>query len=159
MWIPANKLIQEGEHERAVELGARKTGSDGAIIILIDCDDGCPATIGPTLLSRARTARPDRRISVILAKREYEAWFLASIESLRGKRGIATDSTAPQNPERIRDAKGWLSDCMGANGPYTPTTDQSAFTQLFDLDAARSSGSFDKCYREMSAILTEIIQN
>jgi hypothetical protein len=48
-------------------------------------------------------------ISVIMAKLEYEAWFLAAAESLRGKRGLPSDLKITADPEYICDAKGWLS--------------------------------------------------
>ncbi len=51
----------------------------------------CPAREAPALLNRARTVRSDMLISVIMAKLEYEAWFLAAAESLRGKRGLPSD--------------------------------------------------------------------
>lgn len=152
--IPANKLEKQGELERAVELAARKSGVGGAILILLDCDDGCPAEVGPRFLRRARAARSDRSISVVFAKREYEAWFLASAESLRGKRGLREDIVSPSMPETVRDAKGWLSERMAAGSTYSETTDQPALTECFDMKMARAaSDSFDKCYRDLSRLL------
>ena len=153
MRIPSTRLIKKGELERAVELAARKLGRNGAILILLDCEDDCPGKLGPELLTRARTARDDRAIAVVLAKREYESWFLASAESLRGKRGLKSDITPPQQPEEIRDAKGWLSSHMEMGESYSETTDQPALTALFDMRSARATDSFDKCYREVVALL------
>lgn len=153
MRIPASKLVKEGELERAVEFGARRTGQGGTIFILLDCDDGCPAELGPALLRRAKAARPDRRIAVVLAKREFEAWFLAAARSLSGKRGLPADLEPPSAPESIRGAKEWLSRQMGSQARYSETTDQPALTALFDMQAARAADSFDKCYREVSALL------
>ena len=62
--ITKSKLIQTGELERAVELAARKIGGEGAILILLDSDEDCPAELGPRLLARARRVRarcPDLR--------------------------------------------------------------------------------------------------
>lgn len=151
--IPASKLVQEGELERAVEFAARKTGTGGALFILLDCDDGCPAKEGPVLLERAKAERPDCRIAVVLAKREYEAWFLAAAESLRGRRGLGDAITKPDDPEALRDAKGWLTGQMEGNASYSETTDQPAMTALFDMRMARACDSFDKCYREVTALL------
>lgn len=152
--IPASKLYKEGELEKAVELAARKTMPDGVILIMLDCDDGCPAELGPSLLARAQRVRQDRKIAVVLAKKEFEAWFLASASSLRGIRGLADNIVSPPNPESIRDAKGWLSLKMGKNKSYSETTDQPALTSLFDIDAALSSDSFNKFYREIIRLLT-----
>jgi len=148
MRVPASKLKKQGELERAVELAARKCGDDGAILILLDCDDGCPAELGPLMLDRALQARADRRIGVVLAKREYEAWFLAAAASLAGRRGLPPDLAPPANAEAIRDAKGWLADRM-QGGSYSETTDQAALTAVFDLDQAGTADSFGKCRREI----------
>ena len=42
---------------------------------------------------------------VFLAKKEFEAWFLAAAESLRGQQGLPLDLTSPHYPENIRGAK------------------------------------------------------
>lgn len=147
--IPRTKLAKAGELERAVELAARQAGAQGAVLILIDSDDDCPAQTGPQLQARAEAARRGFAISVVLAKREFEAWFLAAAESLRGHRGLRADLNAPADPEAMRDAKGWLRDRMPDNRKYRETLDQPALTAPFDLQAARRSDSFDKCYREI----------
>jgi len=82
--VARNKLVKADVLENAVELAARQLRSPRAILILIDADDDCPAQLGPKLLARAQAAHSDVPIAVVLAKREYEAWFLAAIESLQG---------------------------------------------------------------------------
>jgi hypothetical protein len=43
---------------------------------------------------------------------------------------------------------------MPGRSPYSPVPDQAILTSAFDLDLARQrSPSFDKCYREISAML------
>jgi hypothetical protein len=151
--VPGSRLVKQGELERTVELAARKLGGQGGILIVLDCDDGCPAVDAPALLKRASAARPDFAISVVLAKREYEAWFLAAAESLRGQRGLPADLAAPPDPEAIRDAKGWLADRMPTGLGYSETSDQPALTATFDMTTARQADSFDKCYREITRLL------
>jgi hypothetical protein len=156
--VPANRLRKAGELERTVELAARKLGGAGGILILIDCDwdNGCPKWDGPTLLQRAQSARPDMPVSVVLAYREYEAWFIAATESIRGRRGLAETLEVVADPEGIRGAKEWLSNRMPRNRPYAETTDQPALTQWFDMQAARRANSFDKCYREIIGLLNRL---
>lgn len=156
--VPASRLVKEGEIERAIELAARKNSGQGGILILLDCDDGCPAIIGPALLERAQAARADLPVSVVLAKREFEAWFLAAAESLRGKRGLLANLLAPENPEEIRGAKEWLTDRMARGLAYSESSDQPALTSSFDMDMARRADSFDKCYRELTELLTRLRQ-
>ncbi len=156
--VSESRLFKQDELERQVELAARKMHGKGGIFILIDCDwdGGCPAQEGPALVSRARNARSDIPISVVLAKKEYEAWFIAAADSLRGRRGLSPDLSCDRPPEDIRGAKEWLSDHMPAGRPYSETTDQPALTAVFDLDLARRADSFDKCYREVTALFSRI---
>ncbi len=157
--LPANRLLRENGIEGAVKHAAGKLGGRGGILVVIDCDwpDGCPARDGPELLRRARATRDDLPIAMVLAKQEFEAWFLAAAESLRGKRGLPADLAAPDQPERIRGAKEWLSTRMRPGASYAETTDQAALTAEFDMEAARRrSDSFDKCYREIRTLLERL---
>ena len=154
--VPASQLLKEGELERQVERATRRMARRGGILILIDCDrdGGCPAREGPILVHRACSVRSDMQISVVLAQKEYEAWFIAVAESLRGHCDLPRDLVAAPNPEDIRGAKEWLSMHMPQNRRYAETTDQAALTAVFDMQAARQADSFDKCYREIVRLLT-----
>jgi hypothetical protein len=140
-------LIKPGQIERAVDLAARKVGTGGRVLVLVDADTDLPCVIGPELLRRAQSARTDRTVGVVVAKCEFEAWFLAAAHSLRGKRGLPVDLEPPPDPEAVRGAKEWLSRHMGRK--YSATLDQPAFTRDFDLTTARRATSFDKCFREI----------
>lgn len=150
--IPGTSLRKSEGLRKAVTLASKRTGEDDAILLLIDAEDDCPARKAPELLKEARQVRPDRCITVVMAKCEYEAWFLAAALSLQGKRGFASDAEAPSQPEAIRGAKEWMNARMERS--YSETIDQPAFTDHFDLDQARAAASFDKLYREMERLLT-----
>lgn len=154
--IPRNKVVKEGELEQMVEFTARKVSGQGAIFVVFDSDDDCPAQLGPELLRRAIQARGDLPIAVVLAKHEFESWFLATAESLQGQRGLRNDLESPNNPEAIRSAKGWLKQRMENGETYRETLDQPALTARFDLDQARHADSFDKCYRDIVYLLDEL---
>ena len=153
---PRNQIVRVGELERVVELAARNISGQGAIFILLDSDDDCPAQLGPELLFRARQARNDLPIAVVLAKHEFEAWFLAAADSLQGQRGLRNDLLPPNDPEGIRGAKGWLKQGLKSGETYRETLDQPALTAHFDLDQARHADSFDKCYRDIVRLLDEL---
>lgn len=124
-----------------IQMAAAKAAQGGGmVVILLDCEDDCPATLGPQLLARAMTVRPDVPYAVVLAHREYETWFLAAAESLRGCGGLPVDLAPPADPERIRGAKEWLGDRMPH--PYDPIIHQAAFTAKFDLGQAMNISSF-----------------
>lgn len=148
------KLLKPGELERAIELAVLKGGNEGRVLLLIDADDDCPAQLGPELLTRANAARADILISVVLAKREFEAWFLGSLESLRNEYGNPPYERLLREPEEIPGAKEHLSNLLRI--PYSEVIDQPAMAHLFDMDAARERcPSFDKCWRMVQALLQD----
>jgi Domain of unknown function (DUF4276) len=153
--VTKSKLLKPTELERAVELAALNAGKNGGVLILLDSDDDCPAQLGPELLRRIRSARPDMPSTVVLAKREFESWFLASAESLRGHRGLRKDLKSPEQPEEIPGAKEWLCNHI-LGGAYASTVDQASLTHALDFTLARRAPSFDKCYREISLLLESL---
>jgi hypothetical protein len=136
-----------------VALAAAKVRQAGAgvVLILLDCEDNCPAQLGPQLLQRARAVTQDVAVVVALAFREYETWFMAAVESLRGVHGLNDQASPPTEPQTTRDAKGWLGKLMPHG--YDPISDQLAFTHAFDLAAARRVPSFDRLYRKVANLL------
>ena len=64
--VRRNQVLKAGELERYLNLAANFAGADGGILVLLDANGDCPAKLGPAILRRARTARPDRRIEVVL---------------------------------------------------------------------------------------------
>ena len=152
--VKRDRFLKENELERYVDLAARQSGPDGGVLIVLDADDDCPPELAATILRRATRARSDRPIKVVLARREYEAWFLAAADSIAGRRGLPDDITAPNDAESIRNAKGWLTSRMPPGRAYKETRDQPALTSLFDLPAARRGApSFDKMWRTVTQLL------
>jgi hypothetical protein len=141
-------LNRDEEFERYLRLAAAKCEDGGWILVLLDADDDCPAQLALQILARAAECIAHRRVSVVLAKREFEAWFIAAAESLNGHRGFAFDPADWTDAETPRDAKGWLRQRI-AGGVYGETTDQPAFAARFDLQQAfDGSRSFRKLCRE-----------
>jgi hypothetical protein len=122
-------------------------------LILLDADKDCPANLAHSLLERCRKEHSDVLVSVVVAKCEYEAWFLAAAESLAGQGGLPADLSAPHDPESMRGAKEWLSLKMPRQVRYVETRHQKEFSRLIDLDQARTSRSFRKFEKEISRIL------
>ncbi len=144
-------LKRDEEFQRHLSLAAAKCGENGWILVLLDADDDCPAEAGMQILERARRCIPHRRISVVLANREYEAWFIAAAASLHGQRGFSFDPGETIDAERPRDAKGWMKARMTGNA-YGETTDQPAFSARMDLQQAYDrSRSFRKLCKEWAA--------
>jgi hypothetical protein len=149
-----SELIAPRGIEKAVNAKASEVRDRGGVLVLIDADDDCPAQLGPELLARARKAREDKRVTVVLAKREFEAWYLAAAPSIAGQHGFPEGLRRPGNPEGPRDCKGWLSRARGGKPKYSPTVDQAPLASVFDMGMAREySPSFDKFYREVAWLL------
>jgi hypothetical protein len=98
---------------------------------------------------------PPQNVGLIVAKREFEAWFLAAAESLAGKCGLPEDFSWPGDPEAKRDAKGVLSKAMMRTSGhlYRETVDQEKLAKAFDMDMARDRApSFDKLWRQIGVL-------
>jgi hypothetical protein len=149
------KVVKENRLERAIGLAALR-GCD-AVLVLLDANGDCPAELGPELLERARQASCDIPVWVVIAKAELESWFVGSIESLRGERGIAESAAPPAEPEGVRGAKEWLSQRMPDNQPYLEVDDQPALAEQFDLERTRERcPSFDKFVRDVEAMIDRL---
>lgn len=141
-------LNRPEEFSRHLKLAAAKCGDAGWILILFDADDDCPAQKGALVVAQAQTIVPHRRVAVVLANREYEAWFIAGAQSLNGCRGFqCREEDSVIDPDIPRNAKGWIRDRMPSG--YGETTDQPAFSARFDLELAHQrSRSFRKLCSE-----------
>ena len=155
--IPKGQITNTDELEKAIEFGARKLRQEdrnSGILVLLDADEDCPAQLAPRLLQRIAIARADVVSRVVVAKCEYEAWFLAAAHSLRGRRGVRDDATPPDDVESIRDAKGYLErHLMIPDARYSESIDQPAFTAVFDINEARTAPSFEKLIRDVRSLL------
>lgn len=152
--ITKSKLLKPGELERAVELATRSMSPTGRILIVIDVDDDCPATMGPELLERANRTRAQTLKAVTLAKYEFENWFIAGVSGLIQARLIQPETRRPDDPESIRNAKKWISSRMINRYGYAETLNQAAMASALDIDEVRKySRSFDKLCRSVQALL------
>ena len=147
-------LNRDDEFRKQLLLAAAKCGDQGWILIVLDADDDCPAELGATIRERARQVVPHRRLSVVLANREFEAWFIASSRSLDGSRGFALAADEEVDAESHRNAKGWMRQHMRET--YREVLDQPAFTARFDLQQAfNGSRSFRKLCKEWQLHIEE----
>lgn len=141
-------LNKKEEFRRQLLLAAAKCGGDGWILILLDADDDCPAALGTEIHQRAQQYVAHRRVSVVLAKREFEAWFIAAAHSLQDVRGFSMMPAEQMEAEVPRNAKGWMREHM-STGTYSEFLDQPAFAAKFNLQQAfDNSRSFRKLIKE-----------
>ena len=130
-----------------------------AVFILFDGEDDCPKELAASVRDWARAAMSGKPCDVVIAYREYETWFLAALESLRGQYGIRKNVIAPANPESKRDAKSALEEFMPPDRAYSETGDQPAMSATFDMGLAhRRNRSFRKLVKAVGELLTQLQQ-
>jgi len=116
------ELVRQDAVTRAVEVALLQPQC-AAVLILFDADDDCPAQLGPTIQQWADTAAAGRApCAVVMAKCEYEAWFLATLNPPHA------------DPEGVRGAKQELARRLSAK--YSPTVDQAPLSAALDLALA-----------------------
>src|SRR5258708_27050891 len=102
----------------------------------------CPKDLAEKLKARCHAKHADVTISIVIAKREYEAWFLAAARSLAGLRGLAEHLDPPVDPESVQGAKEWLTARMRSDQSYSSTRPQSTHSDHVDLSATRKRHPF-----------------
>lgn len=133
---------------------AAKIKNCGAILILLDLDDGCPKKEAEKLAEEIRALGLAQPVAIVFAHREYEAWFLASLSTIAGHEGLPFDVVYQGEVEQKRDAKGWLQAQMPPHSKYNPMSHQKKFTSLIDLELAyENSRSFRRLYHAIAELL------
>ncbi len=130
----AKKLRRKGELERHIALTASHDVDE--IFVLLDLDDGCAAKIREEFLKRGEPTadRKGMSLKVCFCVREFEAWFLNSLDALSSELneyGIDA-STQLVDASRIRGAKEELNKRCRGKG-YKPTRDQNVFVKSIDV--------------------------
>jgi len=134
---------------RAVQMQSVRAGCQGGILVVADADDDCPIELADRL--RELAGQQMSKLTVAVAVREFESWFLASIRSLAGHGAVRPDADYPKDPDIRRDAKGALSSLMATT--YRATLHQPAFAELMDLGAAMRSRSFSHLVSSVGYLL------
>lgn len=151
--VKRNRVVREGELERAVRQTVRGRDNVACILVILDSDDDCPAELGPHLLQRCRRAT-ELPVAVVLANKEFEGWFLGAKKSLRGVRGVREDARAPANPEGFRGAKERLMQNMQGRR-YLEVDDQVAFAERMDFEMAKQRcPSFNKFLSDVGYLIS-----
>ncbi len=147
-----NKRVTRDQHGR------------GALLILLDAENDCPAILGPSLLNRAQKNRSDANIiSCVIANRMLENWIVAGASTLAGMNGLPEVIDRDAFHDCFGEIDGnAIENCNGVNWieqqirlvdtarSYKKTSDAKVFFQAIDLAECRqNSPSFDKLCREL----------
>lgn len=148
---PVSGLSQASELPRYLERAAAY--QPDAILVLFDADEFCPITLWSGLKECVETFRIPT--GLVIAKCEYEAWFLACLSSMRDQCGVASDAEDHPSPEVPRDAKKVLTTSMPGSRAYGETTDQLALTRRIDLAKAHARC---RSFRKLTAEFGELLE-
>ncbi len=121
-----NNLTKFKGIERFLEL-CRADSSCAAILVLVDTDENCAKDLALDLAARARLLGLQIPIAIVCATCEYEAWFLASLEttanqSIKGRDGLTKDAKYEGEVENKRGVKEWLTQYMPLGRTYRDRT-------------------------------------
>ena len=137
-----NNLLRAGGIERFLERAALRANAAG-IIVLLDLDEAdCAADLARELAARARGRGLHLPVAIVVVVRAYEAWFIASIETIRGRRVkglkfLPGDVEPHPQPETIRSPKSWLKEKLVAGRGYVEPRDMPPLTDLLDYALVR----------------------
>lgn len=163
-------LSQPNGIERFVEFALLEPECDG-VLVLIDGDavhslsaaerpaDDCSPALAKLLARRVQAIRPRKPVVVVVARWEYEAWFLASVETIAGKEikglpGLTIGSRYEGDVESLPSPKGWIEARFPPGRKYSETRDQAPMTRMLDFDMAEArSRSFRRLKNALKQIL------
>jgi Domain of unknown function (DUF4276) len=152
---PRAEFIQEGSLRGIIRQTLALRSPDG-ILVVFDADDDCPRELAGRVQAWASEEAGEIPCAVVMANREFEAWFLASLSSLRGRRGIRHDAWSYPNPESVRGAKERLTGAMRPGKKYSATQDQASLTEGLDLAAAyRACRSFRRLVNAFGIVASQ----
>lgn len=150
------ELVARDSLQKSVKLALLQPDAE-AILVVFDADDDCPRELAPTLAAWAKEVATEIPVAIVMAKREYEAWLLAAVESFRGRAGILATAMSPDDPESVRGAKEALEQRMAAGLGYSPSTDQVALTAHMDMSLAyRRSRSFRHLVSDFGLLVSSL---
>jgi hypothetical protein len=126
---------------RIAEANVREGGGKGGVLLLLDADNDCPASLGPELQRQLSTALGHRLVRSVLAVRAFESWLIAGMDS------------APEFPDEDRGGKAWLKAKFGR---YSPTADQPCLAAHMRIERAQQcSRSFRRLVKVIQELASE----
>lgn len=150
---------------------ALKEACDG-VLILIDNDaaialhkqkylqDDCAPALAHYLARRVAALYRSKPVAIVVARWEYEAWFLASLETVGPALGVPEGYSFVEDVETVRGVKEWFNTHLPDNRRYTVTLDQPSMTGYLDLDlVARRSRSFRRLEHALQQLIDAYLKN
>lgn len=108
------QLVQREGFSNAVSLAASKlndlspSNDPPLVLVLGDADQDCPGRLGPNMLEFAQESHSHADVACVVAKVEYETWFVAAAESLRDFLELPDGFALSESTEDLGLSKGWI---------------------------------------------------
>ena len=152
-------LTTPGGLERFVQNAWTKRDC-GAVLVLVDADEQCPIEMAANFSRRISAIGVRFPVVVVAAKCEYEAWFLASLETIAGVPldngyGLPAGLVYLEEAEERIGVKGWLTRQFPKDRIYKETLDQAAMTRLLDPERVRQRS---RSFRRLCHALEEAVK-
>ena len=141
---------------------ARKFEECDAVLVLLDGDKDCPRELTTGLAQSAAGLNMSVPVAVVCAHREYEAWFVASLDSetgdnIRATLGLSESEVHEGDVELVTSPKGWIQVRMPQSSSYKETQHQPALTEYIDIEhTQRRSRSFRRLCHAVEELLCAI---
>ena len=133
-------LSREGELERFTRYALMRNDAD-SVLFLVDTDENCAKEIIEDWVPRLKELRPVRKVGIGLFVREFEAFFLACLDSIADRYqnyGWSLDDwDVTDDHESPRGAKERITRYMRKGRAYKETSDQARFVSAVDFDRLR----------------------
>lgn len=132
------KIQRQGVLEKFISYALIRSDADSVLLIL-DCDDGCPAELASSIVERASpiVERYEKAMAIAFMKKEFESLFLFSLETIAftySEYGwILENYNRDFDFEQIRGCKERLNSFMRSK-KYKETRDQVKFVSALDIE-------------------------
>jgi hypothetical protein len=167
----SGNLTAPNQIERFVAYALLEPECDG-ILVLMDNDavqgliegdvlaEDCAPAFAHYLAARIQSMHPTKPVAVVVARWEYEAWLLASLETVSTAIGVLEGTVYEGDVESERSAKGWIEQHLPPGRKYSETRDQARMTGYLDLESAtRRSRSFKRLKHALEQLVDADLKN
>lgn len=163
-----SEIVKENGLEKFLEDAATlrvRSYASKAIIVLIDADkETCAGKYAGSLAQRAKTKAYPYPIAVVVAKRTFESWLIASIALIAANApgfGISETIIPPSNPEDVSKPKDWLTDIMRRDLKfgYEPGTHQKRMAMYLDFTITQNTCPSFRRFVKTLEILVRVAPN
>lgn len=130
-----------------------------AILVVLDADEEClerqgGRQLGPELLARAEAVAGSVPVGVVVANREFEAWFLADYAAFK-RQGlfVSQEFVITSDIEYLPGCKGKVARLLGQKYEETLHQRKLAAAMSFSRGAMRHSSSYQKLLRTLEYLI------